>query len=306
LFFPQLVAGPIERPQNLLHQLKEPVQYSTSNLRKGLLLIAWGFFKKVVIADRLAEVVDTCYANWWDQSTATMWMGVAFYSIQIYCDFSGYSDIAIGTAKTMGINLMENFKNPYLSFSMTEFWRRWHISLSTWFKDYVYIPLGGSKVSVSKFCFNILIVFLLSGLWHGARYTFLIWALIHGLLLIAEHFFFPKKEENTFFSAALKTIYVFLATTIAWIFFRAQSMTHAWEIIKKLVSYDPTPLRTTFNVTELVFCFILIIILLTQENNIKSFSPDKSKKYYPLLWILIIGCYLFGIYNYKQFIYFQF
>ncbi len=306
LFFPQLVAGPIERPQNLLHQLKDRIVYSNANLRKGLLLMAWGFFKKVVIADRLAEVADNGFNYWWDQSSSSMWLSVIFYSFQIYCDFSGYSDIAIGAAKTMGIDLMENFRNPYLSFSLTEFWKRWHISLSTWFKDYVYVPLGGNKVSAKRFCFNILIVFLLSGLWHGARYTFLVWALIHALFLITERFFYFEKNAHTFLSSGIRLVYVFLITTLAWVFFRSQSMHQALHILKKLSFSDPQGFDTLFTFHELVLCFVLIFLLLSQESRIKQFRIENSRKYYPVLWILILSCYFFGIYNYKQFIYFQF
>jgi len=306
LFFPQLVAGPIERPQNLLHQFKEQIVYSRNNLRYGLLLMAWGFFKKAVIADRLAEIADHSFNYWWEQNPAGMWLGVIFYSIQIYCDFSGYSDIARGAAKTLGIDLMENFKNPYLSLSITEFWRRWHISLSSWFKDYVYIPMGGSRVSAKKFCRNILIVFLLSGLWHGARYTFLVWGLVHGLFLIAEYFFYKEKEASTLFSLGLKWLYTFLVTTVAWVFFRSQTLEQAWLIIKKLAGFGDMGIYTVFNFTELAFCFILILILLSQEAPLKRLNVEKSSKYYFVLWGLILSSYLFGIYNYKQFIYFQF
>jgi len=308
LFFPQLVAGPIERPQNLLPQLKKEQIYSKLNLRTGLLLIAWGFFKKVVIADRLAVVVDSCYGNIYSHSTSDMWLGVFFYSIQIYCDFSGYSDIAIGTAKTMGINLMENFKNPYLSTSLTEFWRRWHISLSTWFRDYIYIPMGGNRVSAKKICFTILLVFLLSGLWHGAKYTFLVWALIHAVFLILEHFLKEKKENATnFFAISIKTFYAFIITTLAWIFFRSQNINEALVVLTKLFSaHSPYWETIPMNVTELIFSFVLIILLLSCEKPVKSLNVLSNPKYYALLWFLISVCYLFGIFNYKQFIYFQF
>ncbi len=308
MFFPQLVAGPIERPQNLLSQLKEEHTYSKTNFRSGLLLITWGFFKKAVIADRLAEVVDSCYGNINAQSTSTMWLGVMFYSIQIYCDFSGYSDIAIGVAKTMGINLMENFKNPYLSSSITEFWRRWHISLSNWFRDYVYIPLGGSKVKAKRFCINILIVFALSGLWHGARYTFIIWGLIHALFLIGEHFLKEKKEAPTnFVTRLIKILYVFIITTLAWVFFRSQNIAEALSVFDKLFSGDIFVLPPIIlNVNEFIFSLLLILILLSAENGMKTFTVLNSKKYYSVLWLLILVSYVFGIYNYKQFIYFQF
>ena len=306
LFFPQLVAGPIERPQNLLHQLRDKVKFSRDNLRHGLLLIAWGLFKKAVIADRLAEVADETFNYWWLQNPASMWLGVTFYSIQIYCDFSGYSDIAIGAARTLGIRLMENFRNPYLSFSISEFWRRWHISLSTWFKDYVYVPLGGSRAGNARFCVNILIVFALSGLWHGARHTFLVWALIHAAFIILEHFFYRHKEPGSLFGIALRWLYVFLITSLAWVFFRAQTFPQAIDIIQKLAFLDSGPVSVKHNLTELLFSFMLILILLTQEKAIKQFQPQRTKAYYLALGALAVACYIFGIYNYKQFIYFQF
>ena len=308
LFFPQLVAGPIERPQNLLPQFKREQIYSKLNLRKGLLLMAWGFFKKVVIADRLAVVVDNCYANIYGHSASDLWLATFFYSIQIYCDFSGYSDIAIGAAKTMGIDLMENFKNPYLSYSLSEFWRRWHISLSTWFRDYIYIPRGGNKVNLRKFCFSILLVFLLSGLWHGAKYTFLVWALIHAMFLIFERLLRGKEEPNTkLITRIIKAIYVLIITSIAWIFFRSQSITEALALMGRLFSINVNHwLTIPMNLNELIFSFILIAILLICENPIKTFQIETNKKYYSVLWLLIVFCYLFGVFNYKQFIYFQF
>lgn len=308
LYFPQLVAGPIERPQNLLPQLKKEQVYTKLNIRTGLLLMAWGFFKKVVIADRLVIVVDNCYGNIYSHSTSDMWLAVCFYSIQIYCDFSGYSDIAIGAAKTMGINLMENFKNPYLSTSLTDFWRRWHISLSTWFRDYIYIPMGGNRASTKKMCFTILLVFFLSGLWHGAKYTFILWALIHALFLILEHFLKEKKEKPAnILTRLVKTFYVFVITTIAWIFFRSQNINDALFVINKLFTLNSSHWEgLPINFSELIFCFILIIILLISENPIKTFISSSNIKYYSVLWLLIIACYVFGIFNLKQFIYFQF
>ena len=308
LFFPQLVAGPIERPQNLLPQFSKEQIYSKFNLRKGLLLMGWGFFKKVVIADRLAYVVDNYYSDINAYSCSDSWLVVCFYSIQIYCDFSGYSDIAIGAAKTMGIDLMENFKNPYLSTSMTEFWRRWHISLSTWFRDYIYIPMGGNKVTVRKMFFTILLVFFLSGLWHGARYTFLIWAMIHAVFLILEHLMRTKNEiQKNFFTGAVKTLYVFLITSIAWIFFRSPNTGEASKVINKLLSANtPYWKNIPMNLYELLFSLILIASLIVFEKPIKTFDFTKNKKYYSVLWTLIIVCYFFGVFNYKQFIYFQF
>jgi alginate O-acetyltransferase complex protein AlgI len=308
LFFPQLVAGPIERPQNLLPQFRKEQIFSRLNLRSGLLLMAWGFFKKVVIADRLAVVVDNCYQDIPSHSTGSWWIAICFYSIQIYCDFSGYSDIAIGAAKTLGINLMENFKNPYLSTSFTEFWRRWHISLSTWFRDYIYIPVGGNRVTTKKMCFTILLVFLLSGLWHGAKYTFLVWALIHAFMLILEHIPGRKKDANpNFISRCIQILYVFFITSIAWIFFRSQNISEALTVINKLFTLSsPHRVSIPMNFNELIFSLVLIVVLIAAEKPIKTISLSGHLKYYSILWILIFTCYIFGVFNYKQFIYFQF
>lgn len=308
LFFPQLVAGPIERPQNLLPQFHKEQVFSNINLRTGLLLMAWGFFKKVVIADRLAVAVDDYYANITTRSAGDVWIAVCFYSIQIYCDFSGYSDIAVGAAKTLGVNLMENFRNPYLATSLTEFWRRWHISLSTWFRDYLYIPMGGNRVSTKKMCFILLLVFLLSGLWHGARYTFLAWGLIHATFLIIEHLLRGKQPAaGNPVSKIISIAYVFFITTLAWIFFRAYSVSDAFYIIEKLFTLNSYYWDViNMNLNELIFSCILIIILIAGERPVKSFAVSNSPRYYSLLWSLIITCYIFGVFNYKQFIYFQF
>ncbi|HET6224970.1 MAG TPA: MBOAT family O-acyltransferase, partial [Bacteroidia bacterium] len=184
MFYPQLVAGPIERPQNILHQFHEKQVFSYERAANGLNQMAYGMFKKVVIADRLAEYVNAIYGNPQHYSTLPIIIATLFFSIQIYCDFSGYSDIAIGAAKVMGYDLMENFNRPYLSTTISEFWTRWHISLSTWFKDYVYIPLGGNRTTKIKWYRNLIIVFLLSGLWHGASWNFIIWGALHSFYLV--------------------------------------------------------------------------------------------------------------------------
>src|SRR5678815_1064118 len=175
MFYPQLVAGPIERPQNLLHQFYENHKFDYERVVNGLKLILWGFFKKLVIADRLALYVGAVYNNPTHHTGLSFIMATIFFAFQIYCDFSGYSDIAIGAAKVMGFKLMTNFNRPYFARSISEFWKRWHISLSTWFKDYLYISLGGNRVSVPRWYFNLFIVFLVSGLWHGANWTYIIW-----------------------------------------------------------------------------------------------------------------------------------
>jgi D-alanyl-lipoteichoic acid acyltransferase DltB (MBOAT superfamily) len=184
MFYPQLVAGPIERPQNLLHQFREYHPFDADRTFSGLRLMLWGFFKKLVVADRLAPVVDVVYGNPHAYGGAWLLLATYFFAVQIYCDFSGYSDVAIGAARVLGFKLMTNFNRPYAAASVTEFWRRWHISLSTWFRDYLYIPLGGSRVSKPRWCFNILIVFLISGMWHGSNWTYLAWGGLHGILVI--------------------------------------------------------------------------------------------------------------------------
>src|ERR1043165_6740014 len=186
MFYPQLVAGPIERPQNMLHQFHRKVGFNYDRVVAGLRLTLWGLFKKIVIADRLSIYVDAVYNNATHHSGITCIVATIFFAFQIYCDFSGYSGIALGAAKVLGIDLMENFRRPYLATSIKDFWSRWHISLSTWFRDYLYIPLGGSRVKMPRHILNLLIVFMVSGLWHGANWTFLIWGALHGLYLTGE------------------------------------------------------------------------------------------------------------------------
>ena len=231
MFYPQLVAGPIERPQNILHQFHEEKHFDYANMRSGLVQIAWGLFKKVVIADRLAFFVNQVYDSPTTYTGLPLITATVFFAFQIYCDFSGYSDIAIGTARCMGFNLMTNFNKPYQATSIGDFWGRWHISLSTWFRDYVYIPMGGNRVSNFRWGRNILIVFVLSGAWHGANWTFLIWGLLHGVFMIGERYLGKNKGVGNN-GAAIRplgrlTIFFrwvkdFSLVSFAWIFFRAQ------------------------------------------------------------------------------------
>lgn len=313
MFYPQLVAGPIERPQNVLHQFHAHLPYNKNNLKEGLLQMAWGFFKKIVIADRLAMVVDYSYQNHEQMNGTTMLLATLCYSFQIYCDFSGYSDIGIGAAKVMGFDLMKNFNSPYLSTSISEFWRRWHISLSTWFRDYLYIPLGGNRVNKSRAYLNIFIVFLISGLWHGANWTFIIWGALHGLFLIIENLF-SSKQTNTdvalktrYLNTSLKVIFTFSLITFSWIFFRSSTLSEALAIIHKvtLISVHDT-LLLNINHVELLFCATLIIGMIVKEYNYGSFIIKSDRTYVLLISLLIISCYMFGVFGNKQFIYFQF
>ncbi|MEH6513697.1 MAG: MBOAT family O-acyltransferase [Maribacter arcticus] len=243
-FFPQLVAGPIERATNLLPQILQKRTFSYDRSVQGLRLILWGLFKKVVIADSLAPHVNDIFANYAEYDGGTLWLGAVYFAVQIYCDFSGYSDIAIGVSKLFGFELMSNFKFPYFSRNIGEFWRRWHISLSTWFRDYLYIPLGGSRNGKWASLKNIFIIFLVSGFWHGANWTFIIWGLIHALLYIPSFIFNTNRKylsygvaENRFLPS-LREIFqmgtTFFFVTLAWVFFRSDNLLDAVNYISKM------------------------------------------------------------------------
>jgi len=232
-FFPQLVAGPIERTRNLLPQIKAEHHFDYYQATYGLKLMAWGFFKKLVIADNLSSYVQMVYTNPTTFKGFALVLASVFFTIQIYCDFSGYSDIAVGTAKLFGIDLMTNFKSPYLSENIKEFWSRWHISLSTWFRDYVYIPLGGNRVSSWKKYRNILLTFAVSGLWHGANWTFVVWGLVHGFAQVLEFIFGVSKANNKLLWG-IKVLVMFCFVTFAWIFFVSKSLNDAMYVINNM------------------------------------------------------------------------
>ncbi len=243
LFYPQLVAGPIERPQNLLHQFREVHSFDYARVTEGLKLMAWGLFKKAVIADRAALVVDPVFANPSNFSGPELAVATVLYAYQIYCDFSGYSDIAIGAAQVMGFKLMTNFRQPYFARSIAEFWQRWHISLSSWFRDYLYIPLGGKRVTAWRWQRNLLLVFLVSGLWHGANWTFIVWGALHGGYLLGSLWTRNWRarlaqaiglNEQPWLHRALQTLLTFTLVCFAWIFFRASNLATAFYIITHL------------------------------------------------------------------------
>jgi D-alanyl-lipoteichoic acid acyltransferase DltB (MBOAT superfamily) len=246
MFYPQLVAGPIERPQNLLHQFREKHVFEYDRVVEGLKLMLWGLFKKIVIADRLAIYVNAVYNNPEQHNGTTFTLATIFFAFQIYCDFSGYSDIAIGAAKIMGFKLMTNFNRPYFANNISEFWKRWHISLSTWFRDYLYISLGGSRVSIPRWYFNLLLVFLISGLWHGASWTYVIWGALNGLYLVFA--IITQKLRDKFnrltgivkvpkLSRLLQILITFMLSCLAWIFFRANNVSDAFLIITREIIY---------------------------------------------------------------------
>ena len=331
MFYPQLVAGPIERPQNMIHQFHEVKKFNYENVRKGLILIAWGLFKKVVIADRLALFVNQVYGNPFDYKGLPLIIGTVFFAFQIFCDFSGYSDIAIGSARCMGYDLMTNFNRPYMATSIGGFWRRWHISLSTWFRDYVYIPLGGNRVGRWRWYFNILIVFLLSGIWHGANWTFAVWGLLHGFYLIAENRLyhrFPNLEQTSGWLASLfrRTI-VFILVVFAWIFFRAKDISQAFYIIRNLFRNIPQQVRQVISNKDysrlsllyldqpggeflIAVFFILVMILIHFLQKKQKFEEWLVLKPAYARWSFYYGMVLvfiyFGVFNRTEFIYFQF
>jgi len=313
MFYPQLVAGPIERPQNIIHQFYEKHPFSYDNLKAGLMQIATGLFKKVVIADRLAILVDGAYLHPREQSGTTLLVSTLFYSFQIYCDFSGYSDIAIGTARTMGFTLMQNFRAPYFSRSVNEFETRWHISLSTWFRDYLYIPLGGNRVKVSRWYLNLMIVFIVSGLWHGANWTFIVWGALHGIFLIVHIAFnkFLKKLDYNFKPNLLKTIlqtgFTFLLVSLAWVFFRAANLADAVYIVKSIFQFSIYDhVKFSLNSNEIWFSVFLIFLLCLKERFYLTIPTKNNISFITVFLIIIFSCYLFGVFNNKQFIYFQF
>ena len=314
-FFPQLVAGPIERATNLLPQFGQARHFDYDTAVDGLRQILWGLFKKIAIADGCGLFVDRVFGAYQEQSGLTLAIAAVLFAFQIYGDFSGYSDIAIGTAKLFGIRLMRNFNNPYFSRDIAEFWRRWHISLTTWFRDYVYIPLGGSRVPKAKIVRNTFIIFLLSGFWHGANWTFLAWGAYHALLFlplillgrnrkytntIAEGKILPSAKE------VLQMAITFALTVIGWVFFRADTISQAWQYLT-LIPHGGRP-----DLTGLApLCFFIIIMMSTEwlnrsrEHGLDLRHIQSHALKFTLYYILII--LLFLSYNGSEsFIYFQF
>jgi len=314
-FFPQLVAGPIERAANLLPQFKEKRFFDYDKAADGLRQILWGLFKKVVIADSCAKNVDFIFANYDTLSGSILFLGTIYFAFQIYGDFSGYSDIAIGTARLLGFDIMRNFAYPYFSRDIAEFWRRWHISLSTWFRDYVYIPLGGSYVNKLKRIRNILITFTVSGFWHGANWTFIIWGFLHGLYYIPIMLLNKQKKHtgivspNNLFPSIKETCQIlttFFFTLIAWVFFRAETIQHAFNYLTHMFSTSlfVFPENQKRNV---ILIIILLIIKWFHRKKEHGFQIDNYATFirWPLYCILALV-----ILNYfgeeKTFIYFQF
>lgn len=323
-FFPQLLAGPIGRADSLLPQLKKERSFDYENVTYGLKLMAWGYFKKLVIADVFATVVDKVYNNPYSYVGLVFIITTVMFAIEIYCDFSGYSDIAIGCARLFGVELASNFRNPYLSFSIREFWSRWHISLSTWFRDYVYIPLGGSRAGRFRHCLNLFLTFLVSGFWHGSSLTFLFWGGIHGVLQILETFIYPKTRGGV--SVIRKKHWwqlplTFIVLCFTWIFFRANTIQDAFWIISRLFWDIGRPLNylktavICLDMPYLSMCGMALSaaalfvwdLLSLKQDVIKLISRQRGLVRWPLYVLLLVAIALFshkGIAT--EFIYFQF
>ena len=314
-FFPQLVAGPIERASNLLPQILKKREFQHDQVIQGLKLILWGLFKKVVIADSLAPIVDDIFSNYQDFGGGTLWLGAIYFSFQIYCDFSGYSDIAIGTSKLFGFELMSNFKFPYFSRNIGEFWRRWHISLSTWFRDYLYIPLGGSQEGKWKSIRNIFIIFLVSGFWHGANWSFIFWGLFHSILFLPT-FMFNKNRNYTSSIIAANTLLpslkefisvgtTFLLVTIGWVFFRSESIGDSFSYLTSMISN----INIVTHLSPKISFYILVLVLVdwTQRFDERNLFVTFPKL---IFRIFVIICVFLILINFKkesqQFIYFDF
>ena len=334
MFYPQLVAGPIERPQNVLWQFHKTFPYDAENVKAGLMQMAFGLFKKVVIADRLTILVDYAYTNPGEHNGLTLLVATFFFTFQIYCDFSGYSDIAIGAARVMGFNLMENFRTPYIAQSVSEFWRRWHISLSTWFRDYLYIPLGGNRKGRARQYANLMIVFLASGLWHGSNWTYVIWGGLNGLYqmlaiwrdrLLSQTGWSQTGWSRTgwsrfgFGSVGVKTdtasplrvvgnvLFTFGLIMLTWVFFRARSVGDAFLILQRISTLSfSSPLSSPFNAVELWFSVGLIAFLMVKEFFYLYIPTHNTARFYALFILITLATYFFGVFSSNQFIYFQF
>jgi len=315
-FFPLLVAGPIERANNLLPQFFVKRSFDYKKAVDGMRQILWGLFKKIVIADNCATYVNMVFDHPIDHTGSTLLLGAIFFAFQIYGDFSGYSDIAIGTARLFGINAMRNFNFPYFSRDIAEFWRRWHISLTTWFRDYVYIPLGGSRVSKAKVVRNTFIIFLVSGFWHGANWTFIVWGAFHAMLFLPL-ILLKKNRKNTDTVAEGKLlpnakeifqiVSTFLLVTIGWVFFRANNIAQAFEYLGGIFSTNIFPLNIEFIKRIGFFVIIMIFVEWLQRKKQHGLEIASMNEWLRrMIYILIIFSIIFFSGRNEQFIYFQF
>lgn len=332
-FFPQLVAGPIERSKNLLNQLRETHKFEYRNLCEGLLLMIWGYFMKMVIADRLAIFINAAFGHEVMYDGRYLLIANIMFAIQVYCDFAGYSVIAMGAAKVMGFTLMENFDCPYYSESVTELWRRWHISLASWFKDYLYIPLGGSKKGRIRKYINIMIVFVVSGLWHGANWTYVVWGGLNGVYQVIGDLLKPVKKKlyewlpflkKNFGMKLVRIAFTFVLVNFSHIFFRADSLSHAFDIIKRIVHMNNPLLLANgglydLGLNEKNFAVALIAIAILLIADLFKYNGIRIRNLILDSWLIIrwpiciaavLAVIVFGVwgsgYEQTSFIYFQF
>lgn len=308
-FFPQLVAGPIERSTNLLPQFKQKHCFCYEDVMAGMRLMVWGYFLKLALADRCALYVDPVFNNVSQHNGGSFLLASLFFPFQIYGDFAGYSLVAIGAARVMGFRLMENFRRPYFAASVTEFWRRWHISLSTWFKDYIYIPLGGNRSGRLRCYFNVLVTFVVSGLWHGANWTFLVWGTLHGLLQCGERILGFHRAQWSGMSKVCHVAVTFCVVCLAWVFFRANDISDAFMVIKGIFTNFGMPYM---RVADFMAIAMALSLLLLKESidefgwKVRISESENWTVRHLYLVGMIAYIILFGVLNGDQFIYFQF
>lgn len=313
-FFPQLLAGPIERAENLIPQFKTKTKFDGCNVTTGLKMMLWGYFLKLVFADRAVIYVDAVYGNLYNHNGTTILLAAILYSVQIYCDFAGYSLLSIGVAKTMGFHVMQNFNRPYFAKSITDLWKRWHISLTKWLTDYVYIPLGGSRCSRMKTYRNIMVTFLVSGLWHGAAWNYVIWGGIHGFVQIVEKSLgIARLNSTSYVFNTIRILMTFLITTFAWMFFRLSNFNDAIYGIGQIFISVGKPFMSRDATPALEFCALGFIFIVVKEF-LDEYFPNEFKlfdnKYivvryfsYIMILLLILAA---GVFDDSQFIYMQF
>ena len=314
MFYPQLVAGPIERPQNLLPQFHSNLPFNYANLLSGLRLMMWGLFKKVVIADRLSGYANPIFEHPTNYHNLQVLMGVLAFSIQIYCDFSGYTDIALGAARCMGFKLMTNFNRPYFATNIQQFWGRWHISLTTWFRDYVYVSLGGNRVGAWRRYLNVFIVFLLSGFWHGANWTFLIWGCAHAFCYFLYLPFAGRlKQYNGWFINISGWLITFSVVTLAWVFFRAPDFDTALLMLKRIFAADKDfyafiqlDFFKTFSIVISILACLYVVIVEGITDPVLDWFNTRARYDLAFCCLTLFLILSFGVFKQQTFIYFQF
>lgn len=312
-FFPQLIAGPIEKAERLIPQFKKKVEFDGRNVSLGLKMMLWGYFMKLVFANRACIYVDAVYGNLHQHNGTSILLAAIIYSFQIYCDFAGYSLLSIGCAKVMGYNVMDNFKRPYFAASISEFWKRWHISLTKWLTEYIYISLGGNRCTKLRQYRNIMMTFLVSGLWHGAAWNFIIWGGIHGVVQIVEKHFGFAKVEKPLLVKAFRILFTFFVVTLAWIFFRMEDFSEALYAIKMIFTSVGKPFVTGDATRAIEFTALAFLLIFGKEvldefapNNFKMFENNNIVVRYVSYTAIVILLLLTGVFDDSQFIYSQF